>query len=296
MLLTGTPGHDTPKDMFTLLRFLRPATYTSYWKWVDEWLDCKTIYVQGREVHDYKGIKHSKKKEFAKLMDSIAIQRKRSEVMDWLTEPDIIDIPLPITKQQKEYLMELKDYYSVGDIICQGELDRLIRYRQVCNAPEILGLSGKSPKIQWLKDLIADNPDKSILVFSNSAKMLNLVMSKLGGAIIYGKVLPECRAEIVRYFQAGKVKLLLCQTQACKEGLTLDKADIEVFLDVYPPASDYQQAKDRMVITDESRLKPQTIYRLFMDATFDETCYHMVDNHTNECDVINNFRRYLNES
>lgn len=297
LLLTGTPGHDTPEDMWTLLRMLEPQKRGSYWKWVDEWMMQKPIYTAHGEVMKPCGIKPSLKRKFAEELSGIAIQRKRNEVMDWAGQPDIVDIKLPCNKQQTQYLDALKKYYSVGDIMCQGILDRLVRYRQICAAPAILELKGKSPKLDWTCDFIKDNPDKSILVFSNSRKVLDLLNSMLKKCLyINGGVLPSNRQEIVRTFQKGYAKVLLIQTQSGKEGLTLDKADVEIFLDVYPPASDYEQAKDRMVPTNQYAVKTQTIYRLMMKNTFDEECYRMVDNHTKQCDCINNFRRYLDES
>ena len=42
------------------------------------------------------------------------------------------------------------------------------------------------------------------------------------------------------------------------EGLTLDEADVEIFIDVFPPAADIQQAEDRFVATTEAKKnKPQ---------------------------------------
>ena len=297
LLLTGTPGHDTPEDMFMLLKMLKPATYTSYWKWLDEWFQFKTIYTPHGQVRTPAGIKPSLRAKFAHEISTIAIQRKRSDVMDWAGEPDIIDIPLPVSKEQVKYLDELRKYYQVGEVICQGELDRLIRYRQVCNMPALLGLKGTSPKEDWLLQYIKENKDKHVLVFSNSRKTLERLQNSIETRCycITGSVPPQRRQELVSLFQAGKINILLLQTQACKEGLTLDRADAEIFYDAYPPASDYLQAKDRMVPTKQENVKSQVVYRLYIKGTFDEVCYHMVDNHTKECDCINNFRRYLNE-
>ena len=89
--------------------------------------------------------------------------------------------------------------------------------------------------------------------------------------------------------------MLLCQTQACKEGLTLDTADVSIFLDTYPPCADYLQARDRMIATTPERNKPKEIIHVMMQGTYDEKMYRLVDKNIDEASLINDYKKYIAE-
>lgn len=301
LALTGTPAHDKPEDIFNILRYLDFKTYRSYYSFIEEWCRMKTVYTARGDKRLPDGIRKDKEDAFVHVLDSLAIMHKRTEVMNWDTSMDIIDITLPINAQQRKYLKQLGEIFECTDgkttIETQGILDRLIRYRQVCSAPAILNLKGKSPKLEWLEQYLHDNKDTHLLVFSNSKKLLNYCCDTLHNKyvceIIDGSVKAKHRQEIVQDFQAGKIQCLFLQTQACKEGLTLDKADTTVFMDVYPPASDYLQAKDRAVPTSPDKVKVRSVYRLMMQNTYDQTLYTLVDDNIDASKVINDFINYL---
>ena len=96
-------------------------------------------------------------------------------------------------------------------------------------------------------------------------------------------------------FQTNKTNILLLQTQTVKEGLTLDNADVSIFLDTYPPASDYSQAKDRMIPTVETHVKEQELIHVMMKDSYDERLYNLVKNNISATDVINDYKNYLKE-
>lgn len=202
---------------------------------------------------------------------------------------------MPCTKEQAKYLRELEATFETEHVNTQSILERLIRERQVCAYPAILNLKGGSPKLDWLKQYISDYPDKSIIVFSNSKKFLELVHRGVNGCMITGDTPTQVRQQHIVSFQNGTTRLLIIQTQAGKEGLTLDRADVTIFLDTYPPAADYLQAKDRMIATKPENVKPQEIIHLMMKGTYDERLYQMVAKGVSDTDVINDYIKYVKE-
>ena len=134
-------------------------------------------------------------------------------------------------------------------------------------------------------------------MFSNSKKFLRLISDKLTEAhdMICGDISPKMRQMIVQDFQNGKFNVLLCQTQACKEGLTLDAADVSIFLDVYPPSADYLQAKDRMIATSPERVKPKELIHVMMKDTYDVQTYNLVKRNADETAIINDYKNYIAE-
>ena len=185
--------------------------------------------------------------------------------------------------------------FETEHINTQSILEQLVRIRQICGAPAMLGLKGSSPKVDWIKQYIADYPDKSIVIFSNSKRLIYLVKSYVRCVVITGDTPTKERQQPIVSFQNGTTRVIILQTQAGKEGLTLDKADVTIFLDTYPPAADYLQARDRMVPTIPEHVKPQEIIHLMMKNTYDEHLYQLVAKGVSDTDVINDYKKYIQE-
>ena len=296
--LTGTPATNRPWDVWSILHWLFPNEYRSYWKFVNEYFEEEVIWVAGSPHRQPARFKRGMEYILQQRLDSKCVQHKRNEVMKWLPkEEEPTEVILPATQDQLKAIDSLINYFEYKDIVTQTVLDNLIRIRQICAAPKILGLKGKSPKLEWLKQYLKDYPDEQILVFSNSKKFLKLIGEEIKEPhyVICGDITPKTRMEIVNKFQGGVVKVLLCQTQACKEGLTLDAADTSIFLDVYPPSADYLQAKDRMISTTKDRVKPKKLIHVMLQDTYDVQTYKLVKRNVDETAIINDYKHYIEE-
>lgn len=296
--LTGTPATNRPWDVWSILNWLFPKEYSSYWKFINEYFDEEVIWVAGTPHRQPAKFKPGRAKILQEKLDTKCVQHKRAEVMEWLPdEEEPTKVILPATKQQLDAIDHLMTYFEYKDIVTKTVLDNLIRVRQLCAAPEILGLKGKSPKLEWLLQYLKDYPEKQVLVFSNSKKFLKYIDPNIKAkhAIIHGEVPPLYRGDIVRRFQRGEIKVLLCQTQACKEGLTLDAADVSIFMDVYPPSADYLQAKDRMIATTPDRVKPKELIHVMLQDTYDVQCYKLVGRNVDETAIINDYKQHIEQ-
>lgn len=296
--LTGTPATNRPWDVWSILHWLFPNEYRSYWKFVNEYFEEEVIWVAGSPHRQPARFKRGMEYILQQRLDSKCVQHKRNEVMKWLPkEEEPTEVILPATQDQLKAIDSLINYFEYKDIVTQTVLDNLIRIRQICAAPKILGLKGKSPKLEWLQQYLKDYPDEQVLVFSNSKKFLHLISDELTQQhyMICGDTLPKYRMKIVKEFQEGRVNVLLCQTQACKEGLTLDAADTSIFMDVYPPSADYLQAKDRMISTTEDRVKPKKLIHVMLQDTYDVQTYKLVKRNVDETAIINDYKKYIEE-
>lgn len=296
--LTGTPATNRPWDVWSILHWLFPEEYKSYWNFVNEYFEEEIIWVAGNPHRQPARFKRGMEYILQKKLDAKCVQHKRSEVMKWLPkEEEPTEVILPATPEQLKAIDSLINYFEYKDIVTQTVLDNLIRIRQICAAPKILGLKGKSPKLEWLKEYLKDYPEESVLIFSNSKKFLRLISSELTQEhhLICGDVNPKARLEYVEEFQEGKVKVMLCQTQACKEGITLDAADTSIFMDVYPPSADYLQAKDRMVATTKENVKPKKLIHVMLQGTYDVQTYRLVERNVDETAIINDYKNYIQE-
>lgn len=296
--ITGTPAPNHEWDVYNILHFLAPTIYKSYYDFIAQYFEQDSIWIGGKQHLEPARFKLGMDKLFQQNLDILCIQHKRAEVMSWIEEVQPLNIKLPCTTLQKKYLKGLTEMFETEHIITQGVLDNLIRVRQVCSAPAILGLKGNSPKLDWLCQYIQDYPKKQILVFSNSKALLTLFwlgyMHLFSMSIITGDVPALSRQVSIDQFQSNRIQVLLIQTQAGKEGLTLDNADGTIFLDAYPPAADYSQAKDRMVATTPERVKPKELINLMMADTYDEQLFKLVEDNISSTAVVNDYINYVN--
>lgn len=300
LALTGTPAPNKPHEIFNILKFLRPEEYTSYYKFVQEYCIIRKLpNGRGGFFNDITGLKPTMARVLQNSINRFCIQRKRKEVMPWLSDKIYINIKLEKTREQNKYLKELKEMFETEHIITMGVLDRLIRYRQICLAPELLELKGKSPKMDWIVESLKDFPETPTLIFSKFTSFIhilqkNLVTNGIPCDIIVGATPKEKRKQIVDSFQNGKLNILLINIDAGKEGLTLDRADRTIFTDVYPPLADIMQAEDRFVATTEERKnKGNEVIRLMIKDSYDEKLYELINQRLTEVDVLNDYKKYL---
>lgn len=302
LALTGTPAQGKPYDVYSILRFLFPGDFRGFWKFLEDYfvIEDQEIYVRGKKqtFKTYERFQPGKDQQLQEFLSTFSTQRKRKDVMPWLPDKFYDKVKLEPNREQKKYLKELEESYRTGDIVTTGTLDRLIRYRQICLDPQLLGLKGKSPKTEWIKQYIKDYPDENIIIFSKFTSYLWLLAEQLdtSWAMIVGDTPIKERGKYVKDFQDKKFKVLLINIDAGKEALTLDAADTTIFTDKYPPIGDILQAEDRFIASvPEKAHKSHKIIELMMTGTFDETLYSLLEQRKSETDIINNYNHYIQE-
>lgn len=300
MALTGTPATNKPSDIYGIIHWLHPDIFGSYWTFIHDNFYTYKRYTGFNQSHlEIGDWLPTRQAIMATHLNRFSTQRKREDVMPWLPPKDYLKIKLPATALQRKYVDELEEFFETENIITQTVLDRMIRERQICVSPKILDLKGSSPKMDWILDYLKDYPEKKTLIFSKFKKgieILHYMLSekRISGQVITGEVSPKVRAEIVNAFQRGEYQYLILQIDACKEGLTLDNADVEIFMDVYPPAADIQQAEDRFVATTpDKKDKPHQVVQVMLSDTYDEECYNLVERRADSIECINSYIKYI---
>ena len=297
--LTGTPAYSKQTDIWTLLHFLYPDIFTNYWDFVDEYFEVDLKWSPNGTYREIGKLKPEKEKKLQYFLNQISTQRKQKdpEVMPWLQKTIVSPIYLDPTSTQEKHLKMLKDYYETESVVCIGVIDRLIRYRQICQDPKLLTLSGTSAKTNWIKEYFKDYPETPTIFFSNFTQYLKQLDTEctISHRILCGDTPMKTRKEIENDFQAGHFNYLFMNIKAGKESLTLDRAERIVFLDVCPPIGDIQQAAERFTATSESKNQiPKEIIYLILKNTFDEDLYNAVIEGATMTDVLNNFKEYIN--
>lgn len=297
--LTGTPAYAKNEDIWSMLHFLYPDKFKNYWKFIDEYFQTDLRWTPNGMIRQIEKMYPIKEKKLQNFLNQIATQRKQrdKEVMPWLSDKPIpIKIKLPATKEQTHHLEMLMKYFETDNIICKQPIDRLIRYRQICQDLRLLQLKGKSAKTEWLKQYYKDYPEKPTIIFSTFTSYLKILAEECpkSYALITGETSNKTRKEIEQKFQNGELQYIFANIKAAKESLTLDRAEVTIFLDEYPPIGDILQASERFTATQETKKDiPKTIYELMLKNTFDEDIYAALAEHKTETDIFNSFKQYV---
>lgn len=297
LALTGTPAPGKQHEIYSILHWLYPTIFTGYWRFINYYFNQGKEYNSQRDYTVIGTFKHNKDKELTEFLNIISTCRRRASVMAWLPKKDRQIIKLPMSDKQKEYITELKETFEISgtDVDAVNILAQLIKTRQILLAPSILGLKGKSPKIEWIKQYLKDYPDKSILIFSNFTTFLKELSKELKcNNLIIGETSKTERERLKNEFQAGNIKLLLINIKAGKEGITLDRGDVAIFTDKYPPVGDIMQAEDRFVATTKDKINTgHLIIDLVMKNSYEENILTLLNENATAVDVINNYIKYI---
>lgn len=298
--MTGTPAYNTPRDIWAVINFIAPNYLDSYYNFCKEYFTSERVYTRARIIEKPTDTYQlGKDIVLANKIALISVQRKRKDVLDWMTDIEPTIVKLQPTAKQSKAITSLEKYFEYEHIITPNVLANMQAIRRLCADPHLLKLDLTSPKTDWVVSFIKDNPDKSVILFSLSTSYLVLLTklfeeANIRVAHIIGDVPAEQRMQYVQEFQRGDIKVLLVQMLCGKEGLTLDSADTAVFLDAYPPAGIYQQAKDRIIPTTPDNIKPQEIIHVMLQGTYDERLFKLVEENFEATEVLNDYNKYLN--
>ena len=114
--------------------------------------------------------------------------------------------------------------------------------------------------------------------------------------MLIGATTPKQRGQFIKDFQNGKFKVFLINIDAGKEAITLDAASTTIFTDKYPPIGSIEQAEDRFIASTQAKAhKAHKIIELCMKDTFDEQLYKLLELRKSETDIINNYKKYIEE-
>ncbi len=269
--LSGTPVTNKPNDLWSILNWLYRSQFGSYWRFFEEYVSYEIQYPHGyRKILGPKNegtllaimrpfyVRHLKK--------SRCCEHHPNGVMEDLPDKYYSKIWVELDPKQRRAYDEMKKdmiaWLEDEDrpLVAPVVVAQLIRLQQLASAyvtfssetqHTTVELTEPSSKLDALMQILEDNPDESIVIFSQFKQVINLLRKRLEKSgieyvQITGDVSPTNRQRAVRDFQAGSVKVFLGTIAAGGEGITLTEASTVVFLDRdWSPAKN-QQAEDRL--------------------------------------------------
>lgn len=277
LVLTGTPIVNHYSDIFGILKFLKPETYFSYWKFVKYYFYVPlSKYKKGGKTYKIFRIKDFKSKQLQQqLQEKIAqfsVNRRQREVLPWL---------LP-TVFQKEYLL-MEDEQQNAYLQWKAKwrkyqpLEALAKLKTLTLYPHALGVKSLGSKINYLINFFQEKKEQSIIVFSTRSETFLEPLAELAKkkeievGLIIGKTSYREREKFINKFQVGGLNILLCNIQSAGLGLNFSRAETIIFADrSYSPA-DNEQAEARFLPTTSSGISQvRLVIDLICKGTVDE--------------------------
>lgn len=258
--LTGTPVMNKPQDLWSILNWLHRDIWTGYWKFYEKFVDFEIIYPHG--YHNIRGPKNE-----VALREAIApyfTRRTKEEVLQDLPDKyyTVLEVDLDpkqrraYDQMKKEMIAWLETQDGTKPLAAPVVIAQLIRLQQFAMAyADIVDgsvtLTEPSSKIDMLMQIIEDNPDEPLVIFSQFRQAIRLVEQRLNTSgtsyvRITGDDNQADRVRAVDDFQAGKSNIFLGTIGAGSEGITLTRSSTVIFLDRdWTPARN-AQAEDRL--------------------------------------------------
>lgn len=262
--VTGTPADDKPDDLWSILNWLWPKYYSSYWRFVKHYCEYEVTenWATGGTYKKFVGVKNG-----PSLMQEIEpwyVRRRKEEVLTDLPDKYYTTIWVKLTPEQRRaynkmrddmitWLGEHEDQVMAAPVV----IAQLTRLQQFALASmdwnESVGkwrMCDPSAKLDALMQIIEGNPGEQIVVFSQFKTMIKLLEERLKKAritssMLTGDVPQSERGKLIDEFQAGKTQIFGATIATGSEGITLTSASTIVFLDRSWKPSANDQAESR---------------------------------------------------
>jgi SNF2 family DNA or RNA helicase len=264
--LSGTPGDDKPQDIWSVLNWLYPKEFRSYWKFVNRYCISESDINRGtgKTFRRFTDVNKQTIGELHDIWEPWYIRRRKDDVGIDLPPKYYTEIHVDLLLgQRKAYDQMRKDMIAwIGEhedepLVAGQVVTQLVRLQQFALATVSFREDGRiklidpSSKLDRLEELIDGNPNESIVVFSQSRSMVDLCVRRLRARGITvvpytGTVSAAYRTMALKQFQAGNVQVFAGTIAAGGEGITLHKSSTVAFLDRSWNPTKNVQAEDRL--------------------------------------------------
>lgn len=218
ILLTGTPVHNRPKDLFNLLSIMDPSKFSSFMKWARQF-----FLIRGTEG-GYGWV-------VSELLDKDGLRDACA--------PYMMDVPveraLGALPPHQRYLRRIPVKEAVR--MSPAKLRKMRTGSGLDKALRAMTRYKQKYAIQLIQDL--DEPIVAYTYGRDDAKALHDKLMGNGvkctlaiGSGTEGGSTPEKRARLIEGWKAGASRVLVATMDAVKESATLTRAACTIFLDI----------------------------------------------------------------
>lgn len=260
--LSGTPVVNRPDELWSILNWLYPNIFRSYWKFFRKYTETVTEFNKGHQYQRILGPRNVK--ELQEQIKPFYVRRRKKDVIKDLPDKYYTTIKVDLSPNQRRVYNQMRDNMIAWIGQHQDEvlpapvvIAQLTRLQQFACAYATwdtetgrVRLTEPSSKLDAVMEVL-DGTDGQVVVFSRFKQLVRLLEDRLREAKITavsltGDTPQEDRANLVARFQRGEARVFMGTIAAGGVGITLHAASCVIFTDRdWSPAINIQ-AEDRL--------------------------------------------------
>lgn len=287
---TGTPLMNAPDELWSILHWLFPDEYSSYWRFYETYVE----YTEGYFGKVITGVRNPDALRF-ELTERL-VRRTKDQVLD-LPEKTRVIVPVTLASSERKFYEEvasqvwidLVNEANAGDDVLAKALEsgslgsllkvpngaaRLVRLQQVLEDPSNIDAERvtETAKMDACQEIILDNPQPHVVFckFKNTVRVFadRLRDKGLNVGVYTGDTPTAVRTSLEDQFQRGELNVMVGTMDAMREGITLTAASVCHFLTRSWVPGWNEQAEDRL--HRNGQRDPVTIYIYEATGTVDD--------------------------
>lgn len=295
MLLTGTPMTNRPKNLWTILNYLDPQSWPSFFKYGLEFCDGKQIEIgYGKRAWDFNGASRLQKLNDL-LRSTVMIRRLKKDVLHDLPAKQRQVIVLPLNGASKAVSAEqavmarhavrletLQAHIELAKAQSEETYAQAIQELRSATQAAFTEMSAlrhatavaKIPHVvAHVKAALEENDDGKLILFAHHHDVIAACEAALEAfqpAVLTGETSIPARQTAVDRFQTdSQCRLFIGSITAAGVGLTLTAASHVVFAELSWVPGEITQAEDRAhrISQQEMVLVQHLVYDGSLDAT-----------------------------
>lgn len=272
--LTATPWETSPADMWSILNYLFPMVYKSFWNFSDKY---------AKTIAGYKGYT---KVVGAKNLDLLEqelsglwLARRKVDVAKHLPPLTHQVVPIRLEDQQRkvyDIIYETDDLiadlseFGADEQLIKSALARITKLLQVASDPHNLDVNVPSTKLQWIEGFIEGNPTEKVLVFTTFRETALRIGAYFRVPVVLGGMTDT--SQKIKSFVEGHTKVLVATIATLGEAFNIDAATCAVYVDLTWSQTLMTQSLNR--IHRITTTTPKVAYFLTAIDTVDELVLH----------------------
>ena len=244
IVLTGTPIENKLEELYSIMQFIDQFKLGPLYRFLNRY--------QITDPESGKIVGYQNLKEISQTLKDVLIRRTKKQVLTQMPKRQDKVLLVPMTEEQKEIHRELAD--TVARLVHKwrrmnflSEPDRkrlmlsLSKMRMVCDSTYIIDQKTRfDTKITELMAILEEffcNPDEKVVIFSQWARMNNIVAEELEARnmsfqYLHGGVPSNKRQGLLKAFREDPECRVFLSTDAGGVGLNLQNASLVVNLDI----------------------------------------------------------------
>jgi len=283
-LLSGTPAPNCPSEWFPQIACVNPHTFgANYWRFINTYfVPRKRTLRDGRQVIDRLDQTPAQRERFTAALAPHVHPIRKAECLDLPPVTDVV-VRIDLDADERRTYDTLVDEFRL--LLEDGSSSPIKREASLTKMRQAVGggvyidggyvETGRS-KVDALEELLEEiGPAEPVVIWAEYRSEIDRLRAVTGGEVLDGRTSHDAES-IVRRFQAGEIRRLICHPQAAGHGITLTRSCYAIYFSLSFSRELFDQSRARLDRSGQTR--PVTNYILCADRTIDRAIWKTLQN------------------